>query len=119
MKASLRVCFIGDSHCAVMVTWTDRYLVGDADAGIVPVGADITDGTHDEVVSTVTHFLPTNTQPTSSLLSLIPTVCAGICTQHNVTGLFKTYAGTSVATSQNPKRKITVPTMDAGKSQPV
>lgn len=38
----------------------DRYLVCDTDAGIVPVGADVTDGTHDEVVFTVTHLLPTS-----------------------------------------------------------
>lgn len=37
-----------------------RYLVGDADAGVVPVGADITERTHDEAVSATTQLVPTN-----------------------------------------------------------
>ena len=38
--------------------WTDRYLVGDADAGVVPDGADVAERTHDEGSSTFTDFLP-------------------------------------------------------------
>lgn len=37
------------------------YLVGDTDAGVVPVGADVTQRTHDKGVSTVTHLSPANT----------------------------------------------------------
>lgn len=44
------------------------YLVDNTDAGVVPVGTDVTERTHDETVSTVTHFLPTQTHTESSSL---------------------------------------------------
>lgn len=40
---------------------TGWYLVGVTDVGIVPVGADVADGTHDEGVSAVAHLLPVET----------------------------------------------------------
>lgn len=41
-----------------MMSESDRYLVGDADAGVVPVSADVTERTHDEETSTVTQLRP-------------------------------------------------------------
>lgn len=38
---------------------TDWYLVGDADAGVVPGRAGTTERTHGESVPTFTHLLPT------------------------------------------------------------